>query len=56
MAFVKTPLPAALILLAMVLAACSTTAHRGAGENTAIQKEAAQEIRPGPISVGCICA
>jgi len=42
---VKTLLPAALILLAMVLTACSTTAERGAGENTAIQKEAAQEIR-----------
>ena len=37
--------PAALILLAIVLTACSTTARRGAGENTAIQEEAAQEIR-----------
>jgi len=45
MAAVKSLLPAAPILLAMVLTACSTTAERGAGENTAIQKEAAQEIR-----------
>jgi predicted small secreted protein len=45
MAPVKTLLPAALIVLAMVVTACSTTAQRGAGENAAIQSEAAHEVR-----------
>jgi hypothetical protein len=44
MAPVKTLLPAALILLATVFTACSTTAQYPSAENAAIEKDAAQEI------------